>query len=232
MSQDTTVIGADNDQLIEAGPSPVPVAPEAQEEDKPAVKAEDIINAIKAIDDGPKALRLYMETCARCGTCASVCPIYYGADEKKYNPVERSDLIRSIYKKFCTTTGKLLGGLAGARDYRDGELEEWTEHFYTCTGCRRCATYCPMGIDNSVITRKGRAILDAAGLTPKTMEKVVQISLETGNTDGASPKALLAAIEFLEEEMKEEHGVDVKIPVDVEGAEYFYIPPSGDILGV
>ncbi|MHC4777381.1 MAG: (Fe-S)-binding protein, partial [Planctomycetota bacterium] len=35
---------------------------------------------------------------------------------------------------------------------------------------------------------------------------------------------------FLEEEMKDEHGIDIKIPVDVEGAEYLYVPASGDIL--
>lgn len=197
---------------------------------KPVIKAEDVIKAITAIDNGPKVLKLYMEMCARCGTCASVCPVYYGEATKKYNPVERSDLIRSIYKKHCTTTGKLLGGFVGARDYREGELEEWTEHFYTCTGCRRCATYCPFGIDNSVITRKGRGIVDKLGLTPETMKKVVQISLETRNTDGASPEAFKGAIEFLEEEMKDEHGIDIKIPVDQVGAEYFYVPPSGDVL--
>jgi Fe-S oxidoreductase len=30
--------------------------------------------------------------------------------------------------------------------------------------------------------------------------------------------------------MAEEHGVAIKIPVDVVGAEYFYVPPSGDVL--
>ena len=191
---------------------------------------QQVIDACKAIDNGPRVLKLYMEMCARCGTCAAQCPVYYGKVEKKYNPTERSDLIRAIYKKHCTTTGKLLGGLVGARDYREGELEEWVEHFYTCTGCRRCATFCPMGIDNSVITRKGRAILDAAGLTPETMKKVIKASLDTGNTDGASPEALKAAIEVLEEEMKEEHGIDIRIPLDQKGAEYFYVPPSGDVL--
>jgi len=90
--------------------------------------------------------------------------------------------------------------------------------------------YCPFGIDHSVVTRKGRAILDKLGLTPDTMARVVQISLETGNTDGAGPEAFKAAIEFLEEEMRDEHGTDIKIPVDVKGAEYFYVPPSGDVL--
>ena len=192
--------------------------------------AQAVVDAIKAIDDGPRVMKLYMEMCAKCGTCASQCPVYYGDDDKKNNPSLRSDLIRKIYKKHCTTSGKLLGGLVGARDFDEEEFSQWVDHFYSCTGCRRCATYCPFGIDNSVLTRKGRAIVDKLGLTPETMQKVVQISLETGNTDGASPQAFVAAVEFLEEEMRDEHGVDVKIPVDVEGAKYLYVPPSGDVL--
>jgi Fe-S oxidoreductase len=192
--------------------------------------AEKIIKAISAIKGGPKVLKVYMDNCVKCGVCAEQCPVYYGCREKKYNPAARSDVIRAIYKRYNTTTGKLLGSLAGARDYVDGEVEQWVDYFYSCTGCRRCATYCPFGIDNSVITRKGRAILDQLGMTPATMKRVVEISLETGNTDGASPEAFKAAIEFLEDEMKDEHGVDIKIPVDVEGAEYFYVPPSGDVL--
>lgn len=81
-----------------------------------------------------------------------------------------------------------------------------------------------------MITRKGRAVLDKLGMTPSTMKNVVKISLETRNTDGASPAAFKEAIKFLEEEMKDEHGIDIKIPVDVVGAKYFYVPPSGDVL--
>ena len=96
--------------------------------------AKEVVDAITAIEKGPKALKLYMEMCARCGTCASVCPVYYGKKDSQYNPVLRSDLIRAIYKKHSTTAGKLLGELAGARDYREGELEQWVEDFYSCTG--------------------------------------------------------------------------------------------------
>ena len=191
---------------------------------------EQVVNSISAIKKGPKVLKLYMEMCAKCGTCATVCPVYYGSDEAKYNPANRSDLIRKIYKKHNTVSGKVLGGLAGAEDYSEEEFKEWSEHFYSCTGCRRCAASCPFGIDNSVITRKGRAILDSLDMTPETMKKVVAVSLETGNTDGASPTALKAAVEFLEEEMKDEHGIDIKIPLDKEGVDYFYVPPSGDVL--
>jgi Fe-S oxidoreductase len=196
----------------------------------PAAEREKIVSSITAIDKGPKVLKLYMDNCVKCGTCASVCPIYYGDNTQELNPAWRSDLVRKIFKKHCTVAGKTLGSLAGARDYTDGEIKQWVKHFYTCSGCRRCASFCPMGIDNSVITRKGRAILDALGLTPDQMKKVVDISLKTGNTDGAPPEALKASVEFLEEEMEEDHGVKIKIPIDVEGVDYFYVPPSGDVL--
>ncbi len=190
---------------------------------------QEVIDAVIAIDNGPQVLKLYMEMCARCGTCAEQCPVYYGEPTKLRNPVLRSDLIRGLFKKHTTKTGKLLSVLNGSGDF-DGDMEKWVNAFYECTGCRRCATYCPFGIDNSVITRKGRGIADKLGYTPETMQKVVQTSLETCNTDGASPEAFKSAIEFLEEEMKDEHGTDIKIPVDVVGAEYFYVPPSGDVL--
>jgi Fe-S oxidoreductase len=200
------------------------------ENDKDKIK-EAVINSVNAIKDGPLSLRLYMDICAKCGTCASVCPVYYGKSNKEMNPAERSDLIRNLYKRYNTLPGKVLGDLSGYEDFKSEDIDLWVNHFYECTGCRRCATYCPFGIDNSVITRKGRAIVDKLGLTPDTMKKVVEISLQTGNTDGASADAFKNAIKFLEEEMEDEHhGIKIKIPVDVEGADYFYVPPSGDVL--
>ncbi|MHC4695428.1 MAG: 4Fe-4S dicluster domain-containing protein [Planctomycetota bacterium] len=121
---------------------------------------EKVVAAISAIRNGPRPLRMYMEMCAKCGTCASVCPVYFGKSEKRYNPVERTDLIRRIYRKYNTTSGKLFGRLAGAEDFDPADLKDWQSFFYECTGCRRCASYCPFGIDHSVVTRKGRAILD------------------------------------------------------------------------
>ncbi|MCP5116530.1 MAG: (Fe-S)-binding protein, partial [bacterium] len=189
-----------------------------------------VIAMIKAIDKGPRAVQMYMEMCAKCGVCAAVCPVYYGAPEKRYNPAERTEIIRRVYKKYNTTSGRLLGKLVGAEDFDPADIDEWVRSFYECTGCRRCAVYCPFGIDHSVITRKGRAIVDKVGKTPETMKKVVAVSLETGNTDGVGEKGFWASIDFLKEEMEEQHGKKIPMPVDVVGAEYFYVPPSGDIL--
>ena len=191
---------------------------------------QTVISSVGAIKQGPKALRLYMEMCAKCGTCASVCPVYYGKPDPKYNPANRSDLIRSLYKRYNTRSGKLLGRLAGAQGFDQAQFEEWKDIFYSCTTCRRCAQFCPFGIDNSVITRKARTILDTLGRTPARLQKVVKTALDTRNTDGASAEAFKAAIAFIEEEMRDEHGVDIRIPIDVASAEYMYLPPSGDAL--
>lgn len=189
----------------------------------------EVVEAIRAIEKGPRALKLFMELCARCGTCAEVCPVYQGEPSPMRNPALRSDRIRSVYKRHTTLSGRLAGRLVGAEDF-DGDMESFVKAFYECTGCRRCATFCPMGIDNSVITRKGRAIADKLGYTPERLRKVVQISLETGNTDGANQAALKETVRFLEEEIRDQCGADVRIPYDEVGAEVFFVPPSGDLL--
>ncbi|MEW5796190.1 MAG: (Fe-S)-binding protein [Candidatus Zixiibacteriota bacterium] len=200
---------------------------------RPKVQGEalkqSVTAACRAIRGGPKALRLYMETCIRCGTCAEVCPVYHGEPTELRNPVRRSDLVRGVYKRHCTTSGKLFGSAVGAQDF-NGDMERFVTAFYECTGCRRCATFCPMGIDNSVITRKGRAIADGLGWTPERLQRVVKISLETGNTDGANEAALKDTVRFLEEEIKDQCSIDVRIPYDEMGAEIFFVPPSGDLL--
>ena len=190
---------------------------------------QEVINAIKAIDKGPKVLKLYMDMCAKCGTCADQCPIYQGEPSELRNPPKRSDLIRSVYKKHKTISGKLVGAFVGAEDF-DGDMQKFVDAFYECSGCRRCATFCPFGIDNSVITRKGRAIADKLGYTPERLLKVISISLETGNTDGAGEAVFKDTVSFLEEEIKDECGVDVKIPYDITGSDVFFVPPSGDLL--
>ena len=194
------------------------------------IDKKKVVDSIKSMKNGPLPMRIYMETCIKCGTCAEVCPVYYGSNEKKLNPAERSDLIRRVYKKHCTTSGKVLGSIVGAMDFNPGDIDKWAAEFYECTACRRCAIYCPMNIDNSVLTRKGRAIVHSVGKTPPTLVKVMEVSLKTGNTDNAPPIALTEAAKFMEEEMLEETGIPVKIPVDVVGADIFLVPPSGDVL--
>ncbi|MCP4727033.1 MAG: hypothetical protein GY863_18480, partial [bacterium] len=87
---------------------------------------EKVIESVKALKNGPLPLRLYMEICAKCGTCAEVCPVYFGKGEKYLNPAERSDLIRNLYKKHTSFFG-------GGEDFKEEDIEKWIQHFYECT---------------------------------------------------------------------------------------------------
>jgi Fe-S oxidoreductase len=184
-----------------------------------------VVKSINAIKNGPRAMQLYMDICAKCGTCAENCHVYYADPRKETNPAARSDLIRNMYKKHNTITGKLL---------RKGELTEadfegWVRSFYECSGCRRCAVFCPYGIDNSVLTRKGRAIIHSLGMSPVRIADTQDISDKFGNDEAQPPRAIRAALEFLEEEIEDETGVKVSIPVDQE-ADIVFVPASADLI--
>ena len=71
---------------------------------------QTVVDEIVAIKNGPRSMRLYLEICAKCGTCASVCPVYYGKSEKRYNPAERTDIVRRIYNdiKIVIAKGKVV----------------------------------------------------------------------------------------------------------------------------
>lgn len=191
---------------------------------------EKAINAVKAIKDGPRALQLYMDICAKCGTCAEQCHVSMANPDRRTNPAARSDLIRKLYKEDGSMLA-MLGGLFSNNKERltTEDLETWARDFYECTGCRRCAKFCPFGIDNSVITRKGRAILHALNMSPKMMAETQEISDKFGNDEGQGYKAFMNAVQFLESELEEEHGVPVKIPVDQE-ADILFVPASADLI--
>ena len=70
-----------------------------------------------------RSLKVFLDSCVRCGACADKCHFWLGSGDPKNMPVLRAELLRSVYRKDFTTAGKLLGGFAGARkmDHRRAE---------------------------------------------------------------------------------------------------------------
>jgi Fe-S oxidoreductase len=125
---------------------------------------------------------------------------------------------------------KLISAVTGEATCLDADtLEDWVRDFYECSGCRRCAKFCPFSIDNSVITRKGRGVLNSVGLTPAGLAATQQASDKFGNDEAISYPAFMDAVGFLQEELLEEHGVPVKIPVDQQ-ADVLFVSASMEIL--
>lgn len=175
---------------------------------------------------------LSLEVCMKCGTCAEVCPVYIASGRQEiYHPAVRSDLIRKVYRRYFTWVGRLFPGLVGAEDLTEDKLDALAESIYRCTVCRRCAYACPLAIDNGVIVREARKIFDAIGIAPDELkEKGTRKQLEMGNATGTPTAAFLDIIEFLEEEIEDQRGYKIKIPVDKKGAEYLVMHNAGDYL--
>lgn len=175
-----------------------------------------------------RSLRLFLDICVRCGACADKCHFFLGSGDPKNMPVARTELMRSVYRRYFTIGGKLLGGAAGARDLTEEVLKEWFYYYYQCTECRRCSVFCPYGIDTCEITMMGRELLNLVGLNINWIIEPASNCFRTGNHLGIQPHALMDTIEFAQDDIEEITGVRVDVPMNRKGAEILFVTPSAD----
>ncbi|NLH83564.1 MAG: (Fe-S)-binding protein, partial [Phyllobacteriaceae bacterium] len=107
-----------------------------------------------------RALRVYLDSCVKCGACTDKCHYFLGTGDPKNMPVARQDLLRKVYRRHFTLAGKYLPSLVGAEDLTEEVIDDWYSYFHQCSQCRRCSVYCPYGIDTAEISMAGREILD------------------------------------------------------------------------
>lgn len=177
-----------------------------------------------------RSLSVMLETCTKCGNCANQCHSYLGTGDYNNFPAARAELMRRVYKRHFTWAGKIFGRFAGADDFDAETLEKWLTYFYQCNECRRCAQFCPFGIDTAEITIAARHILSELGIMPRFMQGVAANMFKTGNNMGIPQPAILDCAEFMEDEMREETGLDIKIPIDKPDSDVLYIPSSADFF--
>ena len=183
-----------------------------------------------------RSFRLFMDICVRCGACADKCHFYLGSADPKNMPVARAELIRSVYRRYFTLTGRIFGrvfggALTGSRELTEDVIKEWFYYFYQCTECRRCAVFCPYGIDTAEITMMGRELLNLIGCNTNWVLEPAANCLRTGNHLGIQPHGFKDSIDFAADEAAEITGLDIKVPINRKGAEVLFVMPSADYFG-
>jgi len=229
-------------------PSPPPILPGAMEKSRPYVASDKIQQAIgfpgqltegweqRAITHMGemlgkyRSLKVFLDSCVHCGACSDKCHYYIGTQDPKNMPVARQDLMRSVYRRYFTLPGKLFPKLVGARDLTKEVLDDWYTYYNQCSECRRCSVFCPYGIDTAEVTMVGREILDAVGYGQKYSNEIIGKVHRVGNNLGLPGPALADTLTGLEEDIKEETGVDVRMPLDEAGAEVLLVTPSADFF--
>jgi len=179
-------------------------------------------------------LLLSMENCVKCQTCAEACPIFTGSGRMEiYRPTFRAEMLRKIAARYLKRGGGLFPRLRGLHLELDWDMVvRLAELSYRCTLCRRCAQACPVGLDNGLMTREIRKLFSQElGIhMPELHEKGTVKQLEVGSSTGLNPAGLADIMEFAEEDILEKTGLDIKIPFDVEGAEYLVMHNAGEFL--
>lgn len=178
-------------------------------------------------------LLLSMEYCAKCQTCSDACPVFEMSGRQEiYRPTFRSEVFRRLYKKYIKPGGKFTSKLTGDIDLNWTTVARLAELAYRCTLCRRCASVCPIGVDNALITHEIRKLLSQEmGIAPKEIhEKGTLQHLRVGSTTGMNPAAVKDSIDFIQEEMEEITGYKLEIPWDKEGADILLLHNAGEVL--
>lgn len=179
-------------------------------------------------------LLLSLEHCVKCQTCNDACPVFTATGGMDiYRPTYRSEVWRRLVHKYVKPGGKLFAKFThGDVDLNWATVSRLYELCYRCTMCRRCAQTCPIGVDNALITHELRKLFSQElGWAPRELhEKGTMLQLKVGSSTGMNPTVVKDNVEFIDEEMTEETGVEVKTPWDKEGAEVLLIHNAGEIL--
>jgi Fe-S oxidoreductase len=211
-------------------PNPRKWGPEDVDWQLPPNWKEIILNGMQERLDRFRSLRIFMDTCVRCGACADKCHFYLGSGDPKNMPVLRAELLRSVYLRYFTQTGKMFGRFVGARDLTEDVIKEWFYYFFQCTECRRCSVFCPYGIDTAEITMIGRELLNLIGCNIDWVVTPVANCYMKGNHLGIQPHGLVDSLDFLLENIQDITGLKLEPTFNRKGAEILYVPPSGDIF--
>lgn len=177
-----------------------------------------------------RSLKVYMDSCVKCGACTDKCHYYIGTADPKNMPVARQDLFRQVYRRYFTVAGKYFPKLVGAVDLTEEVLDDWYNYFHQCSECRRCSVYCPYGIDTAEVTMAAREVMASVGKGMKYSNEIIGKVYKIGNNLGLPEPALLDTLEGLEEEVLEDTEVAVKFPLDQKGVDILLITPSADFF--
>ncbi len=176
------------------------------------------------------AMRLYLETCTRCGVCTEACHVHASMGQVRYIAAYRHEIVRRLYKKYFKARGRIWPSVGEAKELSDMAVEELYDAAYSCTGCRRCMVYCPFGIDTQMLMSIAKLLLIGAHAEPEILSLLADTSIEKGKSMDLFKEGFLTGIRNLEQEVvkkwRQEAG-EAAIPVDVEGADLLYVALAG-----
>jgi len=178
-------------------------------------------------------LLLTLEHCTGCQTCAESCHIFEASGGNElYRPTFRSEIVRRLYFKHVKRGGLLSAWQHGTIEVNWPLVARLIELAYRCNLCRRCAQACPIGCDNGLVAHELRKLFSQEmGIAPKEIhENGSMLQLRAGSSTGMTAEIVKDNVAFIDEDISERTGIEVRTPWDVKGADVLLIHNAGEIM--
>ena len=189
---------------------------------------EDLLKAFEG--KLTKTTNMYLDTCSRCGICTTSCHVFNSIPRPEYSPAARAEVVRKLYKKYFKFQGKILPFLGEAKQLDDSALDDLNRAAYSCTGCRRCMTRCPFGIDTQQIMSIAKLILVVAHAEPEILSMLADVSVSKGESIDLIKQGFIEGLKRLEDEVVGKWKIEagqIPIPTEVQGADILYVALAG-----
>lgn len=172
-------------------------------------KIEQVINGVLKAETGAR-LKTYVDICVHCGLCSEACHFYLSHDkDPRYSPAGK---VKQTIWEILNKKGKV-----------DAEFIKRASEIASteCNLCRRCAMYCPFGIDIAYLLITMRRICHKLGVTPQYIQDTAHSHSATINQMWVKDDEWIDSLMWQEDEARGEIP-DLRIPLEKEGAEIYY----------
>lgn len=172
-------------------------------------KIKNVINGVLKGETGAR-FAAYLETCIHCGLCSDACHYYLSHDkDPHYSPVGKiKQALWPLVKRKGNVDIELL---------KKAAVIAHTQ----CNLCKRCAQYCPFGIDIAYMISVVRRIIHKLGMTPLYIQDTAHSHSATMNQMWVKGDEWPDTLQWQEEEAQAEIPT-LRIPLDKEGADIMY----------
>lgn len=172
-------------------------------------KIQQVIEKMVNTEAGAR-MKVYVDTCVHCGLCSEACQWYLSHDgEPRFSPAGK---VKQTLWEIIKKKGKV------SVDF----MRQATEVAYTeCNLCRRCAMYCPLGVDVAYMMLFVRRIGHFLGISPQYIQDTAHSHSATMNQMWVKDDEWVDTLFWQEEDARDEIP-DLRIPLDKEGADIMY----------
>jgi heterodisulfide reductase subunit D len=139
-----------------------------------------------------------LDSCVKCGSCVSVCPVYAQTQQLETTMGGFYSNLKSFIRKAYG-----LPGMSLDPDKAKAILKGYSEYPYLCTLCGRCSIVCPSFIDTKDTRIAARRFMVEKGEYPPSMDRLAETLDKVHNIIGEPSEDRAAWVQALGEPPKD-----------------------------